>query len=255
MTLGDTAMATRDGSGAMFDRIASRYDVINLVASLGLDSAWRRVAAESLALEDSSGDRPRVLDIASGTGDMAIAIARSHPSVVVVGVDASPAMTAFGCDKVERAGLAARVRLGGGDAQELRFPDGSFDGAAIAFGIRNVPDRARALREMARVTKPGGRVAVLELGQPDRGLLGWLAGIHLRHVVPTIGGLVGRAAEYRYLRRSIQAFPPAAEFVRMMSGAGLEPLETRSLTFGACNLFLARAEGRQEAGAAGVVDR
>ncbi|MXX76211.1 MAG: ubiquinone/menaquinone biosynthesis methyltransferase [Holophagales bacterium] len=239
MALAEPLAARSDGSGAMFDRIATRYDLLNRLNSLGFDRAWRRVTAEALA-PAAAADRPlRVLDVASGTGDLAIAIARRFPSAVVSGVDTSAAMTGIGQGKVESAGLAERVTLASGDAQELGFPDRSFDAAAIAFGIRNVPDRVRALREMARVTRPGGRVAVLELSEPASGPLAALARFHIRVLVPLIGALVAGGAEYRYLRRSIRAFPPPDQFARTMTAAGLAPVETRPLTFGVCNLFLA----------------
>ena len=241
--------ATRGGSGAMFDGIATRYDLLNRLNSLGADRRWRRLAAESLELDAVAGGVARVLDVASGTGDLAIAIARRYPGVAVRGVDASRGMTEIGRRKVERTGLEARVTLDAGDAQELPFPDRSFDATTIAFGIRNIPDRDRALREMARVTRPGGRVAVLELGVPPAGPAGALARFHIRFVVPLVGGLLAGAGEYRYLERSIRAFPPVAEFARLMAAAGLDPIETRSLTFGACNLFVAQAtEARAEVG-------
>lgn len=244
-------MRRGDGSGAMFDGIAARYDLLNRLNSLGADRRWRRTAAEALGLDAAPGGAARVLDLASGTGDLAIAVARRYPGAVVQGIDPSPGMTCFGRRKVERSGLGDQIALGAGDAQNLAFPDNSFDAVTIAFGIRNVPDRDRALREMARVTRPGGRVAVLELGEPPPGFKGALARFHIRFVVPLVGGLLAGAEEYRYLERSIRAFPPAAEFSGLMAAAGLEPIETRSLTFGACNLFVARPAGSPAAAGTG----
>ncbi len=243
MTLASPLAGRGDGSGAMFDGIAARYDLLNRLNSLGLDRGWRRAAAEALAPAAAAGRPPRMLDVASGTGDLAIAMARRFPSAVVDGVDASAAMTSIGREKVERAGLADRVTLAAGDARDLGFPDRCFDAAAIAFGIRNVPDRPRALRELARVTRPGGRVAVLELGEPPAGPLAALARFHIRVVVPLMGALLAGGEEYRYLRRSIRAFPPAPEFARTMAAAGLQPVETRPLTLGVCNLFVASPAG------------
>ena len=251
MALAEPLAARSDGSGAMFDRIAARYDLLNRLNSLGFDQAWRRATAEALAPAATADRPPRMLDVASGTGDLAIAIARRFPSAVVSGVDTSTAMTEIGRGKVERAGLADRVTLASGNAHDLGFPDRSFDAAAIAFGIRNVPDRVRALREMARVTRPGGRVAVLELSEPTSGPLAVLARFHIRVLVPLLGSLLAGGAEYRYLRRSIRAFPPPDEFARTMTVAGLESVETRPLTFGVCNLFLARPGAKPAAGTAG----
>jgi len=239
-----TVAAHDDGSGAMFDRIAGRYDLLNRLNSLGLDRGWRRRTAKALVPAGADSGPLRILDVAAGTGDLAIAIARHCPAATIRGVDTSASMTAIGSRKVERVGLADRIRLDEGDAQDLAFPDQSFDAAAIAFGIRNVPDRLRALREMARVTRPGGRVAVLELGEPTAGPLAALARFQIRVVVPMMGGLLAGAGEYRYLRRSIRAFPPASEFARTMATAGLRSVEVRPLTGGVCTLFVAlRAAG------------
>ena len=138
-----------------------------------------------------------------------------------------------------------------GDAQDLPFEDDSVDGVTIAFGIRNVPDRPKALREMARVTKASGRVVILELSEPRGGLMGKLARTYVHEVVPRMGALLSGAKEYRYLQRSIEAFPPADVFARTMEEAGLRVLEAPALAFGAAHLYVAtpsRAEvGREEA--------
>ena len=148
-------------------------------------------------------------------------------------------MLAIATDKVARKRLADRVTLVEGDAQALPYASCELDAVTIAFGIRNVPDRAAALREMARVVRPGGRIAVLELGEPRRGLLGRMARFHTRHVVPRLGALLSGAREYVYLQRSIAAFPPADEFAQMMTAAGLHVIEVCPLAFGACTLFVA----------------
>lgn len=233
-----TAMTTTSplGSGAMFDAIADRYDLLNRIISLGVDQRWRRRTVERLALDGPA----RVLDLATGTGDLALLIARRHPEARVVGVDPSRNMLAIGAAKVARAGLGGRVEMREGDAHELPFEDDAFDAATIAFGIRNVPDRARGVRELARVTRPGGRVAILELSEPRAGVLGALARFHVHHVVPTVGALLSGKREYRYLQRSIAAFPPPGEFAALMSDNGLCDVEVVSLTFGVCALYVGR---------------
>ena len=222
------------GSGAMFDKIAARYDAMNRVLSFGLDRGWRRRTVRALAL----GKAPRVLDLATGTGDLAVDLARMHPDAQVIGLDPSRQMLAIAERKLASRGLADRVTLVRGDAQHLPYRDAEMDAATIAFGIRNVPDRLAALGEMARVVRPGGRVAVLELGEPRRGLLARAARFHTRHVVPRLGALLSGAREYRYLQRSIAAFPPSAEFAQLMERAGLHVLEVAPLTFGVCTLYV-----------------
>ena len=229
-----TLATTREGSGAMFDGIAERYDLVNRVISLGIDQSWRKKTVRSLELQPGA----RVLDLATGTADLAIMIAKLHPHVTLVGVDPSEKMLEVGKKKLDVGQLNERIELQVGDAQDLKFPDRTFDGVSIAFGIRNVPNRLQGLREMARVTKAGGRVAILELSEPRGGLLGPLARFHVHSVVPTIGALLSGRKEYHYLQRSIAAFPPAAEFEALMREAGLRIVDSTALTFGVCHLYV-----------------
>jgi len=238
MSVGDAVV--RGGSGAMFDRIAYRYDMLNRVLSLGVDRSWRRRAVRALALRQGY----RVLDVATGTADMALLVAKLYGDGNVIGVDPSRAMLEIGRTKVASRGLAGRIELVEGDAERLPFADGSFDGVCIAFGIRNVPDRARALREMARVTRSGGRIAILELSEPAGGILGPLARFHIRTVVPTVGAWLSGAGEYRYLQESIAAFPPPESFAELMERCDLKVLSVERLTFGVCVLYV--AEPRKE---------
>ena len=219
----------------MFDKIADRYDLLNRILSLGIDQGWRNQAVAALNL----GPSARVLDLATGTADLAILEATTHPGCRVEGLDPSQRMLEIGRQKVERAQLSDRVTLVQGTAEQLPFDAGVFDGVTIAFGIRNVPDRPRALAEMARVTRPGGRVVVLELSEPRGGILGPFARFHVHSVVPFLGGLISGSREYRYLQRSIAAFPSPSEFAAIMEGAGLSVLETRPLTFGVATLYVA----------------
>lgn len=224
------------GSGAMFDRIAARYDTVNRVLSFGLDQRWRRRVVRALG---DLGEKPRVLDVATGTGDLAIEIAKVWPAGTVVGLDPSPGMLAIARQKLTKRGMTDRVTLVEGDAQALPQASCEMDAATIAFGIRNVPDRALALRELARVVRPGGRIAVLELGEPKRGLLAAAARFHSHHFVPRIGALLSGASEYRYLQRSVAAFPSAEKFAELMRASGLKVLEVVPMTFGVCTLYLA----------------
>ena len=229
------------GSGAMFDRIAPRYDLMNRLISLGMDQSWRRRLVRSLGL----GAGARVLDLATGTADVALAIAGAELTASVVGLDPSPGMLDIGRGKIAAAGLAGRIELVEGGAEALPFADASFDACSMAFGIRNVPDRGRALAEMARVTRPGGRIGILELSEPRSGALAPFARFHIHTLVPSLGALLSGSREYRYLERSIAAFPSPAAFADLMRDVGLVPLETTPLAFGASHLYVAApAEAR-----------
>ncbi|MEM1202197.1 MAG: bifunctional demethylmenaquinone methyltransferase/2-methoxy-6-polyprenyl-1,4-benzoquinol methylase UbiE [Acidobacteriota bacterium] len=241
------ASGVRPGSGAMFDRIARRYDLINLLMTGGLDRLWRRRAVKALAL----GSESRVLDLATGTADVALAVAEHHGDAEVVGLDPSTEMLDIGRGKVTKAGADRRIRLEEGEAEALPYDDDSFDGVTISFGIRNVGDRDAGLREMARVTRPGGRVVILEGTEPRAGLLGWPSRFYMHHVIPRIGGWLSRQAEYRYLQSSIEAFPAPKDFARQMERCGLEVLEVRPMTFGVCCLFVARPAATADAGGEG----
>lgn len=230
-------MTTTDlGSGAMFDGIARRYDLLNRVMSLGLDLRWRRALVDALLPAGRGGE---VLDVATGTADVALALAAADPTLSVVGVDPSAGMLEVGRRKVAEAGLSDRIHLDLGDGQALPYERARFAAACVSFGIRNFPDRGQGLREMARVTRPGGTVAVLELAEPrEAGLLGGAARIHVRHVVPRIGAILSGSREYRYLQRSIAAFPTADEFIALMRDAGLRDVTATPMTFGAVVLFV-----------------
>lgn len=229
------ASPARAGSGAMFDGIAHRYDLLNRLMSLGLDERWRHKTVAALELPPGA----RALDLATGTADLAIRIARQHGDSTVTGLDPSAGMLAIGGQKIARLGLADRLKLIVGDAQTLPHEDDTFDGVCMAFGIRNVPGRPRALAEMARVTRTGGRIAILELSEPETGLLAPFARFYIRTLVPRMGALLSGSREYRYLQRSIAAFPPAAQFASIMEEAGLQVLRVEPLTFGVCHLYVA----------------
>jgi len=237
MHLNQTRINDADGSGTMFDRIAGRYDLLNRIISLGVDQRWRRRAVDLLL----QGPSRRFMDLATGTSDLAIQVARRRPAIEVDGVDPSAGMLEIGRGKVAALGLSDRVRLHLGDAQALEFDDDTFDGVIMGFGIRNVPDRALALAEMRRVTRPGGRVVILELAEPRSGAMAPLARFHIHTVVPRIGSLVAGGEEYAYLQASIADFPPPDRFVTLMEEAGLHEVRAESLMFGVATIFVGMA--------------
>jgi len=219
-----------NGSGNMFDGIAHRYDRLNRLISLGLDQRWRKRLVK--AMNCHPGDH--VLDVATGTADVAIAIARSHPDTQVTGLDPSENMLQVGQGKIEKSALTPQIQLIEGDAQELPFEDETFASSCISFGIRNVPDRLLGLQEMVRVTKAGGRVVILELSEPKNPL----ARLHVHHVVPWMGARLSGSKEYRYLQTSIAAFPPPDDFAGMMNEAGLAVEEVRAFALGSAHLYV-----------------
>lgn len=230
-----TDLAVTGGSGAMFDRIAHRYDLLNRMISFGLDRRWRTKLLRALG---DLGEGDEVLDVATGTADVALDIARRIENVQVTGLDPSVGMLKVGREKVARASLNARISLVEGDAQAMPFEDDRFAASCISFGIRNVPDRLLGLREMVRVTRPGGRVVVLELSEPRRGLMAPFARFHIHTVVPFVGSLLSGDREYRYLAQSIAEFPPAEEFRQRMSEAGLVKVFASPMIFGVAYLYV-----------------
>jgi demethylmenaquinone methyltransferase/2-methoxy-6-polyprenyl-1,4-benzoquinol methylase len=196
----------------MFDRIARVYDRMNAVMTAGLDRRWRERAADLAAV----GPGDRVLDVATGTGDLAIELARRvGPGGEVVGLDFSEEMLALARRK------APGLRFERGNALALPFPDATFDAATTAFGARNFSDRARGLQEMARVVRPGGRVVVLEITTPTRPPLSWFHAAWFERIVPVLGRLAGDPDAYAYLPSSVRRFPPPAELAAELAGVGL----------------------------------
>ncbi len=221
--------------GEMFSSIASRYDMLNRLLSLGRDRRWRREAVASI-LPGTGGVH---LDVATGTADVALEILRQKGNgAFVAGVDISAAMMRIGREKSVRAGLSGRLAFVLAPGEELPFRDESFDSASIAFGIRNVVSRDRGLEEMCRVVKPGGRIVILEFSQPDPGLFGVLYRIYFTRVLPLLGGLVSRRSAYAYLPDSVREFPSPREFAAMMRSAGCEPVTFRALTRGIVTLYV-----------------
>lgn len=215
------------GSGRMFDGIAQRYDRLNRILSLGLDRHWRKQLVNALSITDSP-----VLDVATGTADVALMLAETHPNVEIIGLDPSEGMLGIGRQKTADY---TQIKLLSGDAQAMPFEVDQFAASCIAFGLRNVPDRLQCLREMTRVTRPGGVVAILELGEPRKPHIlaqGWV-----HHVVPWIGAKLSNDPAYAYLAKSIAAFPPSDTVRAWMCKAGLSQVTATPLTFGAVNLY------------------
>lgn len=218
----------------MFDRIAERYDLLNRLISFGLDLRWRKKLLAALELND--GDS--LLDVATGTADVAIDACNAVPNLTAVGLDPSVGMLGVGQRKVVEASLQPRIELVEGDALQMPFEDNRFSASCVSFGIRNFPDRLQGLREMTRCVKSGGHVAVLELSEPRKGILAPFARMHIHHIVPRLGSLLSGDREYAYLAQSIKAFPPPEAFADLMREAGLVDVRFQPMTFGVAHLYV-----------------
>ena len=224
------------GNGDMFSRIARSYDALNRLLSLGSDLRWRRILVRRTAALPAA----RLLDACAGTAELAIGLATSYPEASVVGVDASEGMLAIARRKVREKGLAGRIALLQADVLQLPFPDCAFDAAVVAFGLRNISDRQRGVRELVRVVRPGGRLLVLEFAPPASSFSGVLFWFYLSRVIPAIGGFVsGEPRAYRYLHASVVGFLKPAEVVSLLHGQGLRAVRTLPLTAGIACLFTA----------------
>ncbi len=228
-------LITRDEVGAMFDAVAPRYDLLNRVLSLGIDRRWRREAVRALGL--APGDL--LLDICGGTGDLAFEAARQVPGIRTVNVDLSRLMLRR---YTERAGLhnGSRAPATVGDAMALPVRDGSARGAIVGFGIRNVPDRLRALTEIQRALRPGGRLVVLEFALPPAAAVRGPYLFYLRHLLPRLAALLSPAPRaYRYLGDSIVDFPAPDQFAGLLARAGFASVNCRVLSLGIAVRYLA----------------
>jgi demethylmenaquinone methyltransferase/2-methoxy-6-polyprenyl-1,4-benzoquinol methylase len=225
-----------DRIAAMFDAIARRYDLLNHVLSAGLDTRWRARAVRELHLASDA----RVLDLCTGTGDLAIAASRAAPQARILGVDFAGAMLRLGLDKLRARALEGRISLVQGDATRIPIRSGWADAATIGFGIRNVSDPTAALRELARVLAPGGRLAILEFGEPRipavRSVYNW----YFRTVLPRLGRLISKhQSAYSYLPASVGSFPPPAEFAATISSQGFTDVRAVPISFGIVYLYTA----------------
>lgn len=218
----------------MFDAISPRYDLLNRLFSLGVDQGWRRKVIRLVAAEKVD----RLLDVATGTADLALMAAGKVPHVT--GVDISEGMLEHGREKVKKAGLAERITLVRGDAADLPLAEESFDAVTVAFGVRNFEDLPQGIRGMLRVLRPGGRLFVLEFSRPH-GLIGPFYRFYFHRVMPFVGRLVSKdSAAYSYLPASVEAFPEGTAFETILRDAGGRDVRSERLTGGIATLYTAR---------------
>jgi len=231
---------TPDRIAGMFDAIAPRYDLLNHLLSAGIDRRWRTRMIASLELTG----RETLIDVCTGTADVALEARRgangAGTAARVVGVDFAGAMLALGLRKVREAGEQRRIALVRGDAMRIPAPDGIADAATVAFGVRNVQKTDVACQELARILRPGGRLAILEFSVPRIPGLAALYRWYFSRVLPLIGrALSGHSGAYSYLPASVGAFPPPGEFVTLLRHSGFEDVRAVPLTFGIVYLYAA----------------
>ena len=218
----------------MFDNISGQYDTLNRVLSLGIDIGWRNTLVKQLDATNPT----TILDVATGTGDLAIAAYK--PGRKITGVDISTGMLNVGREKVKKRHLSPDITLVVGDSEALEFTDHSFDAVLAAFGVRNFENLEAGLTEMARVLKPGGFLGILEFGKPKSAIIRFGYNLYFTRVLPVIGKLVSRDLRaYTYLPESVNAFPYGTAFTEILSRCGFAKPKTTPLTFGICQLYTA----------------
>lgn len=217
----------------LFDKIAPIYDKLNHIMSFGTDRGWRRKAVREIT---NGQGALQILDVATGTGDFAIAIARkAHTDSQITGIDLSEKMLEVGRQKVSE-----NIRLEQGDVEALSFANDTFDRVSVAFGIRNFEHLEKGLSEMCRVLKPGGKLVILELSYPDNKLLLWAYKLYTLRILPFIGKLIsGEGTAYHYLPDSILHFPKPNTILPMLKEVGFQTAAVRKMTFGVCLMYIA----------------
>ena len=220
---------------AMFGSIAPRYDLLNRLLSLGIDRRWRRFAVGKIGVKGPG----KVLDVATGTGDVALEIAAQTPaSVEIVGIDFTPEMIELGRVKVQQSRHAQRIQLQVAPCEDIPYEDGTFEAATISFGIRNVVDRIKGLTEMHRALKVGGRIVILEFSTPTMPVFKDLYHFYFLKVLPKIGGAFSRFSAYQYLPDSVLEFPSRDEFKGMMRQVGFKDVDHFDLTGGIATVYV-----------------
>jgi len=232
----DQLIIPKTESWKMFNLISKRYDFMNRVMSFGLDIQWRN---RLIALVPQKPN-VKLLDLATGTADVAITLAEKCPNIQsIVGLDMAAEMLKIGQGKIDHKGLSSKIVLQQGDAQKLPFVDNSFDCLTISFGIRNIPELRLALIEMFRVLKPGGRAVILEFSMPENPLLRFADLIYLRFVIPAMGIIFsGNYAAYKYLNQTVEQFPYGDRFCKILKQMGFKNIEAHLLLGGVATIYV-----------------
>ena len=229
----DSDLAKKKQVEQMFNTIAPKYDFLNHLLSFGIDKRWR-----SKAIRMISKYKPvSILDVATGTGDFAIAALKTG-ATRITGVDLSQEMVAVGQKKIEKLGLQGKIKLEVGDSESLKYEDSKFDLVTVAFGVRNFENLQRGLDEIYRVLKPGGTLCVLEFSNPRNPVVKFFYNLYSKHLMPFLGGLfAGDRSAYTYLPESVLEFPDGQRFLTILKQSGFAGTEEKRLTFGVATIY------------------
>jgi demethylmenaquinone methyltransferase/2-methoxy-6-polyprenyl-1,4-benzoquinol methylase len=227
-------MSNKQEVKSMFDKVAGRYDFLNHFLSVGIDYYWRKVTVKRLGKIKPK----KILDVATGTGDLAIAARKLNPEQII-GIDISEGMVNVGIEKIKKRGLDKLIFLRVGDSENIDFETNYFDGLTVGFGVRNYETLEKGLAEMLRVIRPGGLVLILEFSQPQGLLIKPLYSFYFKYILPTIGNIIsGNSTAYTYLHDSVSIFPFGESFAKIMRKVGYQEVEIRPLSFGIATLYV-----------------
>jgi demethylmenaquinone methyltransferase/2-methoxy-6-polyprenyl-1,4-benzoquinol methylase len=231
---GESSAEKKEQVASMFDSIAKRYDFLNRFLSLGIDKGWRKKAIANFEGKKMN----HLLDIATGTADMALMAYQQIQPTKITGIDISEGMMQYGRIKITDKKLNDTIQLSLGDSTEIPFPDNSFDGAMVAFGVRNFADLEKGLKEINRVLQPGSKLVILEFSQPTSSWFKPIYNLYMKWITPTIGQLFsGNKAAYAYLNDSVIAFPEGPAFLKIFEQAGFTKVSQQKLTLGICSIY------------------
>jgi demethylmenaquinone methyltransferase/2-methoxy-6-polyprenyl-1,4-benzoquinol methylase len=229
-----SGLSKKEQVAGMFDKIAFRYDFLNRFLSAGIDVGWRKKAIKELAPIKPEN----LLDVATGTADVAIMAQKILQPKKITGIDISVGMLDIGRTKVAKLGLEQQIELLTGDSEVINFADNTFDAVTVAFGVRNFEHLERGLTEMRRVLKPGGKIVILEFSKPRQPLFKAVYNIYMNTVAPGFGKLIAKNEDaYQYLNDSVQHFPEGQEFISILTKAGFTGTYLRPLTLGICTIY------------------
>lgn len=218
----------------MFNSIAGRYDLLNHFLSAGIDVGWRKKAINEL----KNIHPKKILDVATGTADLALLAEKKLKPELIVGIDIADAMLKIGCEKITKSGLSDKIILESGDSETIKYADNSFDAVTVAFGVRNFQNLEKGLTEMQRVLKPGGKAVILEFSKPKATGFKSFYKLYMKTIAPGFAGIISKNKDaYTYLGESVHAFPEREDFISIMQKAGFSNTYFKPLSAGICCIY------------------